>query len=201
METPNLQECVQDLLTTIASDRWETINEKKGITVSQKTDANSDFTLLKSVGTIKSSAQSIVDIVEDIENRGNWDLFFEEGQVVSREGDEGYAYLKFKGQWTVWPRDFALYLGKMFVDGQWVCVAKSVAHPEIPEKSGCVRGTILTSGFRVVPNEDDSECEVTMVIQVDLAGWLPTKISNLVNTYQPLGTIGIRKLLTGVSEE
>jgi hypothetical protein len=32
---------------------------------------------------------------------------------------------------------------------------------------------------------------------VDGAGWLPSSITNLAYTYQPLGIIGLRKLLTG----
>jgi hypothetical protein len=32
---------------------------------------------------------------------------------------------------------------------------------------------------------------------VDGAGWLPSSITNLGYTYQPLGIIGLRKILTG----
>ena len=35
---------------------------------------------------------------------------------------------------------------------------------------------------------------------VDGAGWLPTSIQNMVNSYAPYGVIGIRKLATGSTQ-
>eukprot|EP01130_Rhizamoeba_saxonica_P013155 TRINITY_DN557_c0_g1_i1.p1 TRINITY_DN557_c0_g1~~TRINITY_DN557_c0_g1_i1.p1 ORF type:complete len:199 (-),score=28.37 TRINITY_DN557_c0_g1_i1:101-697(-) len=175
---------------------WSKVTSKRGVNVFQKQDeSESSFLILKGEGTVMGLPQDIVQVVQDLENRGKWDLFFEEGKVVQQVNeDHGYGYLKFKGNWTVWPRDFSLSLAKRETENSTYCVAASVQHDDIPEVSGCVRGTILASGFRITPLEEGG-CRVTYIIQVDLGGWLPNAVANQVNTYQPLGIIGIRKLV------
>eukprot|EP01116_Phalansterium_solitarium_P018713 TRINITY_DN5058_c0_g2_i1.p2 TRINITY_DN5058_c0_g2~~TRINITY_DN5058_c0_g2_i1.p2 ORF type:complete len:104 (+),score=10.50 TRINITY_DN5058_c0_g2_i1:220-531(+) len=59
----------------------------------------------------------------------------------------------------------------------------------------CVRGTIRRSGFLLQPN--DLGTKVTYMFQVDGAGWIPQAAMNQAQKYQPLGILGIRKILTG----
>lgn len=59
----------------------------------------------------------------------------------------------------------------------------------------------MESGFLIKPSAaDPAQCELTYIVQVELGGWMPSAVTNMVNSYQPLGIIGIRKVLTGKSE-
>eukprot|EP01130_Rhizamoeba_saxonica_P013156 TRINITY_DN557_c0_g1_i2.p1 TRINITY_DN557_c0_g1~~TRINITY_DN557_c0_g1_i2.p1 ORF type:complete len:147 (-),score=20.15 TRINITY_DN557_c0_g1_i2:289-729(-) len=117
---------------------WSKVTSKRGVNVFQKQDeSESSFLILKGEGTVMGLPQDIVQVVQDLENRGKWDLFFEEGKVVQQVNeDHGYGYLKFKGNWTVWPRDFSLSLAKRETENSTYCVAASVQHDDIPEVSG-----------------------------------------------------------------
>jgi len=161
-------------------------------------------TILKGVGTIKAPLEKIVAVLEDIGGRAKWDFFYESGKLVERVSENLAIWqMIFKGYYTVWPRDFSvLVLKHSLPDGSYLCIADSIEHKGIPETSAYVRGNLSASGFHIKPIEGANEptCLVTYILQVDLKGWLPTQVSEWVNVYQPLGIVGIRKLVTGSTD-
>uniref|UniRef100_A0A6B2LKP8 START domain-containing protein n=1 Tax=Arcella intermedia TaxID=1963864 RepID=A0A6B2LKP8_9EUKA len=178
---------------------WAEQADKKGVKVYQKTAPDGSI-MLKGVGTIKAPAGKVLAVLEDIESRGKWDLFFDTGKMNKLTDTCGSAHLKFKSYYTVWARDFTVAMIRQDLEnGSSLCIAESVVLPELPETSDCVRGTLDASGFLVEPLSE-TECRLTYILQIDLKGWIPTYLSNMVNVYQPLCIIGIRKLLTNSTD-
>ncbi len=70
-------------------------------------------------------------------------------------------------------------------DGSMVLVSTSVTHAEVPEKSGCVRGDLIVSGFVLVPLPDGST-DVTAIFHSDLKGYAPSTLVNALANSVPV---------------
>lgn len=65
---------------------------------------------------------------------------------------------------------------KHLPDGTKIVVVFSIPRNDVPVPSGCVRGTIVASGFVISPlsKEPGKEtCKCMYLVQVDPAGWIP----------------------------
>jgi len=121
---------------------------------------------------------------------------------------EAIIYMRTKTyNFMVWPRDSCLRVATKEYKGGYITVGRTPENEVeyCPLESGYVRGKILLSGFAVEPVGDstgaDEVVKVTYIFQVDAQGWLPTAVVELVNNYQPLSILGIRKLLTQTTDE
>jgi len=183
-------------------DGWELSYEKRGVNVYQKYDETS-FTILKGVGTVKASLNEVRETIANPEKRAIWDLFYESGKILNWIEAEKICIVHIcsKSQnWMVWPRDACLCIIQTEHEGGYLIVGKSIEDKELcPEVEGYVRGKVLISGFYVQPLPLNEGVLITYIFQVDAGGWLPYNIVNLVNTYQPLSILGIRKMLTGTT--
>jgi len=191
---------VKTYIQVLEAGGWNEQSEKREVKIFQKTTPEGR-TILKGVGVIKAPLENIVALLENVEGRAKWDLFYESGKITNRISETlAIGHLKFKGYYTAWPRDFVVLIIKhRLPDGSCLCIAESVEQSDLKEQYGYVRGFLSASGFHIKPIEGAKEptCQVTYLLQVDLKGWIPTQVSDLVNQYQPLGILGIRKLLTG----
>jgi hypothetical protein len=184
---------------------WTFSHEKLGVQVFTRPRANSSANVVKGEGLIKGDVDAVVAVCASLDHRAKWDTFFEAGEVLHtlREGELGIVHFWTKSSMTVWPRDFVLLLGKKKLSeaqgGGYLLCGKSIENSYCPaDESKYVRATAHLSGFHIRPSPDDSSVtKITYIFQVDGAGWLPSAVINLGNTYQPLGLIGIRKLVTG----
>jgi len=196
---------VQSFLTTLADTQgWVKSHEKLGVQVyRQDTDS---IAIIKGEGVIKAKPEAVIELCSSLEQRPNWDTFFEAGKVVQvlEEPDKlviGHGWTK--GGMGVWPRDFALLLGHRPLTPEeggagHVLYAHSVDGVVEEDTSRFVRAKARMTGFLVRPVADNPEhTSLTYLFQIDGAGWLPSSITNLGYTYQPLGIIGMRKILTG----
>eukprot|EP01118_Nematostelium_gracile_P010754 TRINITY_DN374_c0_g1_i1.p1 TRINITY_DN374_c0_g1~~TRINITY_DN374_c0_g1_i1.p1 ORF type:complete len:211 (+),score=46.02 TRINITY_DN374_c0_g1_i1:17-649(+) len=190
--------------TEVAKDQsgWTFLFEKLGVNVYQKQNEEDGGTLSKGEGVIKAPAEKVKDLLVDITQRPKWDLFFENGNIVKTLNDDmslALVHYKTKSAMMVSPRDFATFAAwRKESDGSFALIAKSVVSDLIPDVSGSVRGNINLCCFLITPISEN-ECKVVYVFQVDVSGWVPTYLVDKVNQYQPLGILGMRKVLTGKS--
>lgn len=196
----DIKKYFEEFLGVVNSDGWTDSFEKLGVKVSQKTIGETGIEVIRGQGAIKASVQDTFNLLKSIEQRGKWDTFFDSGKVVAELVKDKVAivHYKTKSTMTVWSRDFCvLTTQRTEADGTIIIIAKSIINKDlVPEDSTCVRATALLSGFILKP-EGESTTHITYVFQVDASGWVPTVMVNKANTYQPLGIIGIRKVLTG----
>jgi len=177
---------------------WSHQLEKLGVNVFQKAIDDSGLEAVKGTGTINASPKQVRDVVWSIDTRPKWDTFFDTGKVV-RVFEQDKAVLlhyKTKSSTMVWPRDFcSVTAQRENADGSFTVVIKSVLDESVSEIDGNVRARCIIAGFHIEP--EGSQTKITYIFQVDGGGWVPTAVVNLANKYQPLGIIGLRKVLTG----
>lgn len=67
---------------------------------------------------------------------------------------------------TVWPRDFGTVAAvREEDDGSFTLAAKSIINDLVPEVPGCVRGNVIISGFRLLPEQDGAHTRVVYLFQ------------------------------------
>eukprot|EP01114_Cavostelium_apophysatum_P000656 TRINITY_DN1059_c0_g1_i1.p1 TRINITY_DN1059_c0_g1~~TRINITY_DN1059_c0_g1_i1.p1 ORF type:complete len:214 (-),score=54.86 TRINITY_DN1059_c0_g1_i1:50-691(-) len=188
----------------VAADEsdWADVSEKLEVKVTQKYKEGNPISLIRGRGIVKATPSAVRDLLWSLDQRGKWDVVFDSGKIVKEieAGKKIVAYYKTKSTSMVWARDFAVAIAsREESNGAHTLVCKSVEVPDlVPLDSSCVRGVIHLCGFLLEPTgEGNAHTRVTYIFQVDGSGWVPTALQNSVNTYQPLGIIGIRKILTG----
>jgi len=190
-----------DEFLAVANDQngWEDVAEKLEVKVTQKSGGESGISIVKGEGVIKATPEQVKDLLYSVENRGKWDTFFEKGRIHQEieKGKVGIVWYQTKSSMTVWARDFVTLVAFREDNGGYIMIAKSIETDELPEISGNVRGKVWLSGFILKPVNEGKHTKITYIFQVDASGWVPVAVVNKVNTYQPLGIIGMRKVLTG----
>jgi len=199
----------------IPQDGWTPIHSVKGVEVYQRWEKDCAFSVLKGVGIVQASPEKVLEAVTDPLARPQWDRFYEGGHLVRwvHQNDEAIVYMKTKTySYIVWPRDSCLRVAQKKLSfsssedsnkGEmtgYLAVGRSIEDPDCPPTNGHVRGIVLLSGFHICPIAPGF-VRLTYLYQVDAQGWLPTSLVDIVNKYQPLSILGIRRYLTGSSQE
>jgi len=199
---------------------WSLINTSKGVNVYQKFEEGCSFSILKGVGVVQSTVEKVLEAVTDPNARGEWDRFYDSGHLIKwvNPDIEAIVYMKSKTySYMVWPRDSCLRVAKkpftVSSNNQsennekdestkegYLVVGRTIEDPQCPLVDGYVRGNVMLSGFHILPIESGF-VQLTYIYQVDASGWLPTSLVEIVNKYRPLSIIGIRKYLTGTTQE
>eukprot|EP00877_Chromochloris_zofingiensis_P012689 jgi/Chrzof1/7674/Cz02g32150.t1 len=167
---------------------------------------------LRGITEIDASAEVIFDFVSETDRILQWDPLLQEGieirrdpgtypvlstaYVLNRYGPPGPLSFLCHG------REFMMrVVGLELPDGSRVLVAYSAAGA-VPGDPGVrprtVRGHISTSGFVITPVEA-GKCEVTMVVQVDPKGSVPTSVVNCCSLTMPMHLQRIRSLVSKLS--
>jgi hypothetical protein len=138
----------------------------------------------------------VLRVLTDDQLRGKWDLFFHSGGVIQKLSEtEGYVYYQTLSQWMVWPRDFVMAISARFSPSdipdqdEIRFVGTSVELDSHPPISSHVRGNLSVGGYHLVPvlaaNRVDIHTKITYVLQIDAAGWLPTRWVMHAHRYRP----------------
>lgn len=180
---------------------WEkNIEEKQAdgtvITLHQKpTEAGLSYTKVTSV--VNCTAQEALDWSTNIENSGKYDEYYDKSEFFVNLTDKVYpngkhdrlrAYALARSQikghsFVLKAREFVHLLGKEQLDEKFGNIAiapmTSVECKHIPERDTHVRGFIDNQGSVFIPNEDGT-CTVINVTHVNMNGWMPDWVMNLI---------------------
>ncbi|KAH3743264.1 steroidogenic acute regulatory protein, mitochondrial [Pelomyxa schiedti] len=166
--------------------------------------------LVLGVGEIAATVDAVLPFVNQLDPRPKWDTFFAGGRVITDFGGETQSkiiHFWTKSTFAVWPRDCVIVMGtKPDGNGGYLVACRSIDDSIVPPTSAYVRANIPIAGFHVYPSPPSpgatsgTTTTLCYCLKIDVAGWIPNSIANLVNKYQPLGIIGVRKLVTGKSE-
>eukprot|EP01096_Ripella_sp_DP13-Kostka_P008022 TRINITY_DN2977_c0_g1_i1.p1 TRINITY_DN2977_c0_g1~~TRINITY_DN2977_c0_g1_i1.p1 ORF type:complete len:232 (-),score=94.39 TRINITY_DN2977_c0_g1_i1:23-679(-) len=207
----DIKEYLDNLMRVVNDNEgWAPVAEKRGIVVESKTFDDDAIPTLRGSGVIQAPASKVLELLLNPDERHKWDLFYDSGRkIVQLDEHTALCYVKTQSYYTVWPRDFCFLAHGQQIEGpggkdsekEIRLVSSSVESDDAPEVSGIVRAQILNGGYRLLPIQSPDGgynwTHATYVIQLDIAGWIPGNVASMVNTYQPLSLIGIRKCLTG----
>jgi hypothetical protein len=187
----------------VGTNGWTATTEKHGVVVSTMTAQGSALCVSRGVAVVAAPAARVRELAMDAPRRMEWDTLMASCSVLRTVSpNELVVSMISVAKWPVAARDFvARIVVRDDATGGAVVVGKSTKalDAEFPVTKGCVRGSVLNSGFLVEPLSAGS-CRVTYVVSLDLCGWVPTSIVNKVMQEEPLALIGFRKLLTGSTD-
>jgi len=178
-------------------DKWKFSKEQYEVKVSSRVVEGSSLTVARGVATIKASKQKCFDFIMDPSTRTEWDKMMKEVRKV-RETEDGHFiyYMQSVPKWPVSARDFVIDLYvRRYDDGTIVAFGREPEKEEVAPVSGVVRGKCINSGYMFVPNADDTATTVTFVMQLDLGGWIPSGVVNMVMVEEPLCLGRAKKLI------
>lgn len=97
---------------------------------------------------------------------------------------ESLFWVKLKAPWPVSPRDFTGISLRDLDDDVCYVSMSSVEDPAVPPVSGCVRGNLIISGWKIY--KTDGGIGITYITQVDMAGSIPSSFLKSIHLQVPL---------------
>jgi len=175
-------------------DKWKPAKEQNGVKVHTRTVEGSSLSIARGIVTIKAPVEKCFEYAMDATKRTEWDKLIKECRKV-RDADNGHGifYMQSVAKWPASARDFIIDLySKHFDDRSIVSLGKCPEAEEVPPVKGVVRGKCINSGYIFVPNEDNTATTLTFVMQLDMGGWLPASVVNMVMVDEPLCLVNFR---------
>eukprot|EP01090_Pellita_catalonica_P009316 TRINITY_DN20384_c0_g1_i1.p1 TRINITY_DN20384_c0_g1~~TRINITY_DN20384_c0_g1_i1.p1 ORF type:complete len:222 (+),score=37.95 TRINITY_DN20384_c0_g1_i1:33-698(+) len=164
---------------------WTFVKEEQKTKIYSKLVDGQTVPYIRGDADIEVSAFEFVNLLRDVKRRFEWDPLLDDTKVIRRPNSRGnYLYIKFKGKWPVYPRDLVLFATSQIADKEITVIAYSVEDDSTPPISANVRADCPISAWRIT--EKDKGCHVKYIAQVDLKGYVPTWVANLVGVDGPL---------------
>jgi ribosome-associated toxin RatA of RatAB toxin-antitoxin module len=195
------------MLTTLsAGESWRLVNQKSGITVYGDDSVIGSAKKYKAIGIVDASVWTVLALMEDLDSYPEWNGNCIHAEViVPRRDGVMLQYFVNSAPWPVKGRDVILRteefidLSDVGEDGNENALIeidiRSVKDEIVPPKDGYVRMTELT-GYWKFKGLPGNRTEIIYTISTDLAGKIPSAISNMVSKDIPFDTmVSIRRMV------
>ncbi|KAI7877166.1 Bet v1-like protein [Lichtheimia hyalospora FSU 10163] len=168
-------------------DGWNFSQEKDGVKLYIKPESNG-LNIVRGDAILKTDKYTPREVATVATNPGCrkiWDEKYEVSEVKEMFTHlESLFWVKLKAPWPVSPRDFVGIALRDFDEDVCYVSMSSVEDPVAPPVSGCVRGTLLISGWKVYKTEGG--IGITYITQVDMAGSIPSSFLKNIQLQVPL---------------
>ncbi|CAO4369576.1 unnamed protein product [Caenorhabditis nigoni] len=162
------------------NDGWEEVYKKKDISIFTQNIENSSYQMIKAIALFPDVSASVAyDVLHDSAYRAKWDKYMikqESIGIINPNND--VCYYSLSSVSPIRPRDFVMQRSWLETDKDRLICSHSVCHEDYPPAKGCIRATILLSGYLI--KEKGEGCEVTYISHSDPKGKLPTWLVNRV---------------------
>ncbi|KAI8149039.1 hypothetical protein BJV82DRAFT_550385 [Fennellomyces sp. T-0311] len=167
-------------------DGWNFSQEKEGVKLYTKATATG--TIVRGdivMKTDKYTPREVATVATNTGCRKIWDEKYDVSEVKEMFSPfESLFWVKLKAPWPVSPRDFTGIALRDFDDDECFVTMSSVEDPVVPPVSGCVRGNLIISGWKVY--KADGGIGITYITQVDMAGSIPSSFLKNIQLQVPL---------------
>ncbi|KAH9154009.1 hypothetical protein AeRB84_003833 [Aphanomyces euteiches] len=174
---------------TCTDTTWNEVKSSEGITVYRGVVEGSDWNAVMAKGVINCPAGFLAEILQDIAEMTTFDEMTASCRVVELVDLPTKTSVRYAQAKPVFPtlaRDFVVITSeKRLEDGTIAIASRSIEHPTVPEAKGFVRAHTHISGYLVKPLAD-TQCEVTLIVHMDLGGMLPAVVINILAVDSPL---------------
>ena len=173
---------------------WEQINKEDGVTVWRKETPDSDIIAFKGSLLMKLPMSKIAYVLmnNDIQQKKRWIDMVQDFAIIYRDDKSGVSltYSSYDLPFPISDRDFVIRSEKTLNKTQGLALnLKSGTHEKYhPDNSVGVRGKIIGSSFKL-QQKSPNETLVTVTIQSDPDGLLPTWVVNIINKKWPYNTL------------
>ncbi|KAG0173704.1 hypothetical protein DFQ28_008297 [Apophysomyces sp. BC1034] len=183
------RQALEQFKTLAASlDGWDFSTERDGVKLYSKTVPGATIPIVRGDIIFKTTDYTVKDVASVATLPGCrkiWDEKYDVSEVKELfTVYESLFWVKLKAPWPVSSRDFAATSLRDINDDECYVVMSSVEDSQIPPVSGCVRGDLKISGWKIYQVEGG--VGVTYITQVDLAGSIPSSFLKNVQLQVPL---------------
>ncbi|KIM87447.1 hypothetical protein PILCRDRAFT_814970 [Piloderma croceum F 1598] len=198
---PKALQTLKDLRSD--EDIWEYSDKKEGVTLRQFPREGDAVPHVRGDGSIDGySIEEILAVIHQQSCRAVWDVRYETGfpvETYDRNTIGFWASQKGSG-YLVWPRDFTGIAGHIQEkEGDKEVsyyLQTSVEMKNVPEfPSSYVRGTLSVAGWILRPAGEANKVDLTYIVHVDPAGYIPSSLVALVVAEIPMCIARVRGYL------
>lgn len=193
------------LLNTMLKEKnWEEIQKKEGVTITKaniKTGegwfSSTSIPVVKGELDIECTPWEFRRIQNDLDYRKERDPVLEEvTELESFNSSTKLVFLLYRGQWKVAPREILqLTTSRLEKDGTLKIFSYSVEDDKYPLRKGNVRTQVIMTGYVIKPIENSNKCNVLHISALNLGGWVPAWLNEMVTTSAPLTLSKISRIL------
>eukprot|EP00002_Diphylleia_rotans_P030777 TRINITY_DN6363_c0_g1_i1.p1 TRINITY_DN6363_c0_g1~~TRINITY_DN6363_c0_g1_i1.p1 ORF type:complete len:830 (-),score=124.96 TRINITY_DN6363_c0_g1_i1:238-2727(-) len=196
---------IQDqIITAIITEtrdntNWRLLIDHSDILVFTKDTAKKSALCFKSVTVVQADPTELCQYIASDNYRNSWNVLFNSlTKVEELQRDMEIVHLTMPSLGPVKARDFCcLRVKRSTLEGGYVMGMKSIFHPDRPDLQKYVRGEMSLHGYHIRPHKKDpNSCLIYIITIVDLKGWVPKRVVDLVAEYQNKILVNLRQKLT-----
>lgn len=186
-----------------AAGTWEFMGDENGITTHRRHIEGSSLVEFKGETIMDATIPKILSVLSDTSRKGEWvDRLHTAKDLRQISHYERIEYNRTKAPWPVQDRDF-VFKANVTVDAKakMVTVAlRSIEDAAMPEQDCCVRADLKRSTYVLEALDGGRRTRVTVQINADPKGSVPTWIVNLIQRSWPRKTLQALAAQTGKAD-
>ncbi|KAH9192288.1 hypothetical protein AeNC1_005728 [Aphanomyces euteiches] len=185
------QESVQILLARVSDDdvAWSLAKEMDGVVVSRGVVPGNEWNCMKAVTRIQCSAEFLAGKLTDPTTMTSYDDNTDSVDVIKVVDDNTkILHVRAKAVFPTTAREVVIVTAKGPIENGIVIATRSIEHEEVPLNPCYVRATTYISGYILTPISE-TECEVTMIVHMNLGGSVPSFIINMFAVDAPISLL------------
>eukprot|EP00117_Sycon_ciliatum_P035546 scpid78815/ scgid26919/ PCTP-like protein; START domain-containing protein 10; Serologically defined colon cancer antigen 28 homolog; StAR-related lipid transfer protein 10 len=183
----DFQELLRQERSNSAEDGWTLADDSPGCVVWKKVSSEHSVHLVKGFLDFKGiPADRLLTLVYDLQVRARFDELFTRYECVEDRGDHRVTYAVLKFPPGTWNRDLVQFNTKRSEPEEHIVLYKNAVHASRPVDPKMVRAETIFSGTIIRPMADDpNSSTLTLFLQTDVKGWIPSAIINMIATRGP----------------
>ncbi|XP_070790667.1 stAR-related lipid transfer protein 6 [Pituophis catenifer annectens] len=167
------------------TEGWKVVKSTKHMDVLAKPSTEFPGLLYRTEVSLEIPPHKLFPFVYQPEYRSKWDKSLQSYQIVEIIDQDTFIYRSIThsyGFGMVSQRDFVYMLHVKTYDGNLMTTNSiSVVHPDLLPTPAYIRGTTFSSGYVCLPLPENPEhTRLTIILQVDLGGFLTPSVINSV---------------------
>ncbi|OQR88663.1 hypothetical protein THRCLA_10174 [Thraustotheca clavata] len=186
------EESIRDLLGKYdGSDKnteWSFVRDEEGVAVYRGVVNDSAWNCIKAVMTVECSAEDLAKQLNDPDQMSHFDEMTDNCRVIELLNPTGTSSIRYVQAKPVFPttaRDFLVVTTEQREEDVIVIGTKSIKHDAVPEDDAFVRAHTHVSGY-IIRSMDEDRCQVTLIVHMDLCGYIPAYVINLLSVSSPV---------------
>ncbi|OQR92750.1 hypothetical protein ACHHYP_03236 [Achlya hypogyna] len=164
---------------------WSDAKLSHGVHVSRGVVEGNAWNCIKATSIVSCSADLLASKLTDPAEMSTFDEMTDNCRVVEVFGTTSVRYVQAKPVFPTTARDFLVVTAEERHGNTIVIGTKSTTHPAVPENPAFVRANTHVSGYIIRPRSAH-ECEVTLIVHMDLGGHMPAAVINLLSSSSPV---------------
>ncbi|OQR90201.1 hypothetical protein THRCLA_09408 [Thraustotheca clavata] len=198
----SILECLAKDDGTDKSTTWSFAKESDGVVAYRGINEHSPWNCIKAITTVNCSAEELAKQLNDPNQMSNFDEMTDNCRVIEQLNPTGTTSIRYVQAKPVFPttaRDFLVVTSEHRMKDAIIIGTKSIQHDAIPLNHSFVRANTHVSGYIMRPLSP-TKCQLTLIVHMDLGGFMPPYVINLLSVSSPIALLKRIRYLYGTHE-